>query len=175
MVVVVAKEAATEAAAEVAAEATAATAVAAATEGAAASKAAAITKGAGATEGAAATTASGSLVHHSCPKTCLPPARLITVGLACSLVNNLCRKLAWSSSQKSLDPPTSTSTAIISMSTQSGRVQTTVLGLVDDGDAWEDGGWSWGGRRQQKGHVGNGLVLDTAGAVAEAVTTAAEE
>jgi hypothetical protein len=47
--------------------------------------------------------------------------------------------------------------------------------LVDDGDAWEDGGWSQGGRRQQKGHVGDGLALHTAGASAEAVTTAAEE
>ncbi len=54
-------------------------------------------------------------------------------------------------------------------------MQTTALGSVDDGDAWEDGGRSRGGRRQQKGHVGDGLVLDTAGAAAEAVTTAAEE
>ncbi len=35
----------------------------------------------------------GSLVCHSCQKTCLPPARLITVGLACSHINNLRRKL----------------------------------------------------------------------------------
>jgi hypothetical protein len=74
-----------------------------------------------------------------------------------------------------LDPPTSTSTAIISMSTQAGHVQTTALGSVDDGNAWEDGGRSRGGRRQQKGHRGNGLALDTAGGAAEAVTTAAEE
>jgi hypothetical protein len=39
----------------------------------------------------------------------------------------------------------------------------------------EDGGRSRGGRRQQKGHVGDGLALDTAGAAAEAVTMAAEE
>jgi hypothetical protein len=70
---------------------------------------------------------------------------------------------------------TSTSTAIISMSTQAGRVQTTALGLVDNGKSWEDGGRSQGGRRQQKGHVGNGLVLDTVGTAAEAVTMAAEE
>ncbi len=37
------------------------------------------------------------------------------------------------------------------------------------------GGRSRGGRRQQKGHVGDGLALDTAGAAAEVVTTAAEE
>ncbi len=61
------------------------------------------------------------------------------------------------------------------MLTQAGNVQTTALGLVDDGDAWEDGGRSRGGRMQQKGHVGDGLALDTAGAAAEAVTTAAEE
>ncbi len=61
------------------------------------------------------------------------------------------------------------------MSTQAGRVQTTALGLVDDGDAWEDGGRSREGRRQQKGHMGDGLALDTTGAAAEAVTMAAEE
>jgi hypothetical protein len=54
-------------------------------------------------------------------------------------------------------------------------VQTTALGSVDDGDAWEDGGRSQGGRRQQKGHMGEGLALDTAGAAAEAVSMAAEE
>jgi hypothetical protein len=37
--------------------------------------------------------AHGSLIHHSHQKTCLPPARLITVGLACSHINNLRRKL----------------------------------------------------------------------------------
>ncbi len=74
-----------------------------------------------------------------------------------------------------LDPPTSTSTAIISMSTQAGHMQTTALGLVDDGDVREDGGRSQGGRRQQKGHVGNSLALGTAGAAGEAFTTAAEE
>jgi hypothetical protein len=61
------------------------------------------------------------------------------------------------------------------MSTGAGCVQTTALGSVDDGDVWEDGGRSRGGRRQQKGHVGDGLALDTAGAAAEAVMTAAEE
>ena len=61
------------------------------------------------------------------------------------------------------------------MLTRAGRVQTTALGSVDDGNTWEDGGRSQGGRRQQKGHVGDGLALDTAGAAAEAVTTAAEE
>jgi hypothetical protein len=40
-----------------------------------------------------ACTAYGSLVRHSRQKTCLPPARLITVGLACSHINNLRRKL----------------------------------------------------------------------------------
>jgi hypothetical protein len=64
--------------------------------------------------------------------------------------------------------------AIISMSTRAVCVQTTALGSVDDGDAWEDGGRSRGGRRQQKGHVGDGLALDTAGAAAEAVTAAEE-
>jgi hypothetical protein len=54
-------------------------------------------------------------------------------------------------------------------------MQTTALGLVDDDNAWEDGGRSRGGRRTQKGHVGDGLALDTAGAAAEVVTTAAEE
>ncbi len=54
-------------------------------------------------------------------------------------------------------------------------MQTTALGSVDDGDAWEDGGRSQGGRRQQKGHMGEGLALDTAGAAAEAVSMAAEE
>ncbi len=54
-------------------------------------------------------------------------------------------------------------------------MQTTALGSVDNDDAWEDGGRSRGGRRQQKGHVGDGLALDTAGAAVEAVTTAAEE
>ncbi len=65
--------------------------------------------------------------------------------------------------------------AIISMSTQAGRVQTTALGLVDNSNAWEDGGRSQGGRRQQKEHVGDGLALNMAGAAAEVVTTAAEE
>ncbi len=61
------------------------------------------------------------------------------------------------------------------MSTQAGRVQTTALGSVDGGNASEDGGQSGGGRRQQKGHVSDGLALDTAGAAAEVVTTAVEE
>jgi hypothetical protein len=43
--------------------------------------------------GNAPITAYGSLVRHSRQKTCLPPARLITVGLACSHINNLHRKL----------------------------------------------------------------------------------
>ncbi len=60
MVVVAAKEAATE----VAAEATAAIAVAAGTEGAAATKAAATTKGSGATEGAAATAVAWRSTEH---------------------------------------------------------------------------------------------------------------
>ncbi len=54
-------------------------------------------------------------------------------------------------------------------------MQTTALGLVDNGNAWEDGGRNQGGRSQQKGHVGDSLALDMAGAAAEAVTTAAEE
>jgi hypothetical protein len=36
------------------------------------------------------------------------------------------------------------------------------------------GGRSRGGRRQQKGHVGDGLALNMAGAAAEAVMTAAD-